>query len=133
MTFKSTWQSICERFDQQAMEKHKAQAHADSTQWVNKRLLKSMNEAEIEPNLLALFKLQLQTLYQLYLVLKELNHNLQTQLQKSAALQVDSQKSAEALKECQRELQVAKREAEERVRRAEEREEEMRAGVDKAI
>lgn len=58
------------------MEKYKEQASTDSTMWINKRLLKALEGMEIDQMLLSLFQLQLQTLYQLYFHLKDLNHSV---------------------------------------------------------
>ena len=58
--------SICERFDQNALDKFKDQAKNDSEIWINKRLLKSMEGVDIDKNFLSLFSYQLQILYKLY-------------------------------------------------------------------
>lgn len=55
MIFKQSWMSICERFDQNALDKYKDQAKNDSEIWINKRLLKSMEGVDIDKNFLSLF------------------------------------------------------------------------------
>ena len=53
--FKQTWTSLCERFDQTALEKYKEQAATDSDAWIQQRLLKAMSGMTLDQNILSLF------------------------------------------------------------------------------
>lgn len=90
--FKQTWTSLCERFDQTALEKYKEQAATDSDAWIQQRLLKAMSGMTLDQNILSLFQYQLQTLYQLYFYSKELNHTASERDKKIVSLETQIQK-----------------------------------------
>ena len=108
MIFKQSWMSICERFDQTALDKFKDQAKNDSEIWINKRLLKSMEGVDIDKNFLSLFSYQLQILYKLYFHGKAQNQSIAEKDKKIQQIEAQMAKINMDLKENQLALKQSK-------------------------
>jgi chromosome segregation ATPase len=121
--------SLCDRFDKDLFEKYHEQGEKETKTWIDTRLTKALEGAKMDPNLMSLFALQVETLNKVMLGAKELHKNLQ---EKDKKLQSSELKVSDLHQEI-RDNQIYIKRAESKVSEAEEREREMKEQMDKSI
>jgi hypothetical protein len=127
--FIQTWNSICSRFDNAALEKFKEQAKSDAETWIQQRLMKAIEGSQIDKNFISLFQHQVVTLFQLYFL-----QRAQTQLlfDKDKKLQIEQAQNAKLTMD-NKEVALQRKQSQHQLESQEQIQKELQDGMNQAI